>query len=220
MKTKIVKKYLNLISIKNAEVFKDYCIKEVKIKPYIKGKYYNKVFKKGCVNFKKIVVKIEGRYGLKTIPNFKPANHKISLDNLNTVSSKFGKTNVFYTSKETSNVLKFIWLIFIGLIIGFINGFWGGGGGMVCVPTLTILLNLPDKKAHATAILIMLPLSLVSFGVYLFKGSIDMVLAGIIAGGFTVGGILGALLLKKTNNLVLQIMFAIVIILGAIKILL
>ena len=48
--------------------------------------------------------------------------------------------------------------IFSGGLTGFINGFFGGGGGMVCVPVLTGALKLSQKQAHATAIFFILPL--------------------------------------------------------------
>ena len=110
-------------------------------------------------------------------------------------------------------------MLLIGCFIGFINGFWGGGGGMVCVPTLTSLLGVADKKAHATTLLIMLPLSIASFIVYMLKGNIEWATAGVVTGGFVLGGIAGALLLKKINNIVLRIVFSLVIIAGAIKML-
>ena len=128
--------------------------------------------------------------------------------------------NVFYFTKHKKSFLSTLSVLALGLVIGFINGFWGGGGGMVCVPTLTGIIKLKDKKAHATAILIMLPLSIASFVVYLIKGSLKWNIAGEVSGGFVVGGVLGALLLKKINNIVLQILFAIVIIAGGIKMLL
>lgn len=128
--------------------------------------------------------------------------------------------NVFYICKKKNKFLNTLSVLVLGLIIGFINGFWGGGGGMVCVPTLTGIIGLKDKKAHATAILIMLPLSIASFVVYMLKGSLKWDIAGIVSGGFVVGGVLGALLLKKINNIVLQIVFALVIIAGGIKMLL
>lgn len=110
--------------------------------------------------------------------------------------------------------------VFIGCIIGFINGFWGGGGGMICVPALTFLLGLPEKKAHATTIFIMLPLCIASFVIYYIKGFVQFDgRMWIITAGFVVGGVLGALLLKKINNTILQIVFAVVIIAGGIRLL-
>ena len=121
---------------------------------------------------------------------------------------------------EKACKINVFWLIISGLFIGFVNGFWGGGGGMICVPILVNLLKLPEKKGHATTILIMLPLSIVSFIVYLINGSIEVGMAVNIGIGFVIGGILGAILLKKINNKALKLIFAIVIILGGIKLIL
>ena len=112
------------------------------------------------------------------------------------------------------------WLLgVIGLIIGFINGFWGGGGGMIAVPTLSNIVKLPEKKAHATAILIMLPLCVVSCIVYAIGGVFDWLTTVKVTIGFVAGGALGALLLKNLSNVVLQIVFAVVIIASGIKLL-
>ena len=131
------------------------------------------------------------------------------------IKSKNYSKNIFKKQNKVS-----VWiLLLIGLFIGFINGFWGGGGGMICVPTLTMILKLDEKQAHATTILIMLPLSIASFVVYLMGGSLDFKIACIITAGVVVGGIFGAIILNKINNVVLQIIFAGLIILGGIKLL-
>ena len=113
--------------------------------------------------------------------------------------------------------INIFWLILSGIIIGFVNGFWGGGGGMICGPILVNLLKLPEKKGHATTILIMLPLCIASFVVYLIKGSIELSIAIKVGIGFVIGGVLGAIILKKINNTILKLIFAVVIIVGGIK---
>ena len=75
-----------------------------------------------------------------------------------------------------------------GALIGFVNGFFGGGGGMLCVPLLEKILDEPTKKAHATAILIILPISIASAVTYIASGYFsffDTLItgAGVIAGG-------------------------------------
>ena len=111
-------------------------------------------------------------------------------------------------------------LVCVGVFVGFVNGFWGGGGGMICVPILTNLLKLPEKNGHATTILIMLPLCIASFVVYLINGTIKWSIAINVGVGFVAGGIIGALMLKKINNVVLKLIFAIVIIAGGVKLIL
>ncbi len=129
--------------------------------------------------------------------------------------SKNYDAHIFKKDNKTN-----VWvLLLIGLLIGFINGFWGGGGGMICVPTLTMILHLEEKMAHATTILVMLPLSIASFVVYLIGGSLDFKIAFIVTAGFVVGGAIGAIILNKINNVVLQIIFALIIILGGVKLL-
>ena len=103
--------------------------------------------------------------------------------------------------------------------IGFINGFFGGGGGMIAVPTLAKFYNLEEKKAHATSIAVILPLSVASSIVYLFKEKVDWVNLGIVAGGVTLGGILGALLLKKAGNKFIEYLFEGVMLVAGIKML-
>jgi len=87
--------------------------------------------------------------------------------------------------------------VITGILAGFLNGIFGGGGGMVVVPMLTKFLKLSEKTAHATAILIILPLSLSSALFYLTFGSLEQKSAFPIILGVTLGGIIGAILLKK-----------------------
>lgn len=193
----------------------------------IKGEINKKVFKLGKnVKTQLLIVKptsiIQPRKKvrqklLKT--NINQANliydYKLKQNLNKSIKSK----NVFYLNKKQNNVLKVMWLLLIGVFIGFVNGFWGGGGGMICVPTLTSILKLPEKKAHATAILIMLPLSVASFVVYMLKGTLQWLTAGYVTLGFILGGVAGALLLKNINNTILKVVFSLVIIAGAIKLL-
>lgn len=113
-----------------------------------------------------------------------------------------------------------IWIkLLTGGIIGFINGFWGGGGGMVCVPLLQNIIKLPEKKSHATTLLIMLPLSISSLAVYLFSGNLPLIKSIEIGIGFVIGGVIGASILKKISNKWLGYVFSLIIIAGGLKML-
>lgn len=219
---KEIKKNSLIKKVGNNVELKTFVLKNIDLKPFIKGKKL-KVFKKSKL-LKQVVVAKQENKKLTIKQVFKKT--KLNQNNISFVYKKnnlfennLKSKNVYYLSKKTNGKLKSLWLLIVGAIIGFINGFWGGGGGMICVPTLTSILKLPDKKAHATAILIMLPLSVASFVVYLIHGSIKWETAGFVTGGFVIGGILGALILKKINNVVLRIIFSVVIIAGAIKLL-
>lgn len=103
-----------------------------------------------------------------------------------------------------------------GVAVGAANGLFGGGGGMIAVPALT-LTGIPSKKAHATAIAIILPLSLISGAVYLAKGAADPSVILPSCAGVVVGGIVGALLLKKINSRGLSLLFYALMIAAGLK---
>ncbi len=115
------------------------------------------------------------------------------------------------------NIKKKIALIGSGAIIGFLNGFFGGGGGMVCVPILQKVLSLDAKHSHATAILVIFPLSVISSCIYVFNGFIDSFPLLTVGLGVVIGGIIGAFALKFLPPKVVRLIFAIIMFLGGIK---
>lgn len=102
---------------------------------------------------------------------------------------------------------KRILLSVCGVFIGAVNGLFGAGGGMLVVPVLSFVAKLDERRAHATAIAVMLPLCIVSSAVYALKGSYDTSVFLPTVGGVLLGGIIGALLLKKINNNLLSFVF-------------
>lgn len=115
---------------------------------------------------------------------------------------------------KTHKFKKWIIDAVFGSIIGFINGFLGGGGGMVAVPILEKIKKLDNKKAHATAIAVIFPLTVVSSFVYTLTIKLNWVTLAILAVSATVGGIIGSLLLKKLSGKAIRIIFALLM-LGA-----
>lgn len=108
------------------------------------------------------------------------------------------------------NFPKTLMLILCGAVIGFVNGFFGGGGGMIAVPVLERVLKNKTKTAHATAILIILPLCIVSAIIYIISGYFKLKIGLSAGAGVIAGGVLGAVLLSKLNNKVIRIIFAVI----------
>lgn len=108
-------------------------------------------------------------------------------------------------------------LIAIGVVAGLINGLFGSGGGTIVVPSLVFLLNLQDYKAHATAIPIILPLSIISAIVYLFNNKIPFDISLLVVIGGLVGSFVGAKFLNKIPVKYLRKIFGGVIIYTAIR---
>jgi uncharacterized membrane protein YfcA len=133
------------------------------------------------------------------------------------------------TSLESENSLKYalssdkkrrliaVLIAVAGLAVGFVNGYFGAGGGMLLVPALTLIGKLEEKKAHATAIAVILPLSLISGIIYVASGGLNGAPSLPVIGGAVIGGIVGALLLNKLNNRALAAVFYIVMIAVGVK---
>lgn len=109
--------------------------------------------------------------------------------------------------------------IIFGAIAGLLNGLFGGGGGMVVVPLLTNVLKEEPRIAHATAILIILPMSILSGLLYAVFGNYDFSLGLPVGIGVIVGGVLGAVLLKKLSNYYLTVIFCVVMLIAGAKML-
>ncbi len=109
------------------------------------------------------------------------------------------------------------WQIFVfGALIGVINGFFGGGGGMVVVPLLNKLFGLEQKKAQATALFVILPISLVSTIVYFCFKSIKFASGWPVIVGIVCGGVIGATMLNKLNNKIVKGLFIFFMLLGGV----
>lgn len=107
-----------------------------------------------------------------------------------------------------------------GAAAGFINGFFGAGGGMVLVPLLICAAKLPDKEAFSSAIGVILPLCLVSIAVYAARGMLPVKQAVPYLIGGAAGGLLGGILFKKVSARFLHIALGLLIVFGGARLLL
>lgn len=112
-----------------------------------------------------------------------------------------------------------LYLVLTGVLTGVANGFFGGGGGMVVVPLMTFLLKMKTKIAHATAIAVILPVTLVSAAIYLFGGYFDLSVGAPSGVGVVGGGILGAWLLTKLKGKWITRIFAVLMCAAGVKLL-
>lgn len=97
--------------------------------------------------------------------------------------------------------------VILTFIAGAVNALFGGGGGLLVVPALELCLRVKERRAHATAVSVMLPLSICSALVLSARGIYDVPIALAVAGGAAIGGLIGAVLLKKLPTRVLSVIF-------------
>ena len=107
-------------------------------------------------------------------------------------------------------------IVLFGALIGVVNGFFGGGGGMIVVPLLNKLFGLEQKKAQATALFVILPISLISTIVYLCYNSISFSSGWPVILGIVGGGVIGAKLLNKMQNNTIKGVFIFFMLIGGI----
>lgn len=114
-------------------------------------------------------------------------------------------------------------ILLVGLGAGLLNGLLGAGGGIVIVFGLRWLLGerLADPRSvFASAIAVMLPLSLVSALHYFKSGHLDAENAGILLLPAVLGGIVGAFLLRRLSPTALSRLFAVVVVASGVFLLL
>ena len=114
-------------------------------------------------------------------------------------------------------IIKKSLIVVVAIFIGFANGFFGGGGGMMLVPLLSTGLKCSQKQSHATAVAIILPVSIAGAITYIIGGYATLFPTLITTGGCVVGGIIGALLLKKLPSGVVGIIFSLFMFASAVK---
>lgn len=104
-----------------------------------------------------------------------------------------------------------------GACTGAANGLFGGGGGMIAVPVLERAGKLGALSAHATAIAVILPASVVSGIIYLWYGLVPFQTYLPVALGVLVGGIAGAKLLPNVSAKWVTLIFAALMLAAGIK---
>jgi uncharacterized membrane protein YfcA len=98
-----------------------------------------------------------------------------------------------------------------GLIVGFMTGFFGVGGGFLIVPALVLLLRLPMRLAVGTSLVIIAINSAAGILAHLQAGDMKLDLALLMIAGGIAGSHLGARLHGQLDEARLARAFAVLI---------
>jgi uncharacterized membrane protein YfcA len=113
-----------------------------------------------------------------------------------------------------------IYLVLIGLAAGFLGGMVGIGGGVIIVPALVLLLGMSQHLSQGISLtLLMFPVGILGVINYYKKGYVDFRYAGLLAVGFLLGSYLGSRFSLSLSQDVVKKIFAVVMILLALKML-
>ncbi len=103
-----------------------------------------------------------------------------------------------------------------GFAVGVINGLFGAGGGALTVPWLQ-KSGLGTKEAHAGAIGVILPITLLSAALYIRRGEVAVAEALPFLPGTLLGAVAGAVFLKKISSPWLKGLFGALIIFAGVR---
>ena len=91
--------------------------------------------------------------------------------------------------------INFFMLMFLGLIVGFLSGMFGVGGGFLMTPML-ILMGIPPAVAVASEANHILAASVSGFLAHMRRSNIDFLMGFILLIGGVLGSLIGVFLLK------------------------
>jgi uncharacterized protein len=106
----------------------------------------------------------------------------------------------------------------IGLIAGVLSGLFGIGGGILIIPSLIFFANFHTKLALGTSLgAMLLPVGLLGAYAYYQQGNVNIKASMLIGLGLFLGAYAGARLAHLISGATLQRLFAIFIVLMAIR---
>jgi len=111
-------------------------------------------------------------------------------------------------------------VILIGVAAGMLSGLVGIGGGLVIVPALVYFLGFSQHTAQGTSLaMILLPVGIFAVMFYYKQGHVDLKVVWLLAVGFIIGSIAGSKVALNLPQETIKKMFAVLMILIAIKML-
>jgi hypothetical protein len=125
------------------------------------------------------------------------------------------------TIKKTSmDIQTILIVILIGIAAGILGGLVGVGGGIIIVPALVYFIGFSQKTAQGTSLgLIMLPVGILGVLQYYKQGHVDFRVVGMLAVGFLLGSYFGSKFALSLSQETVKKIFAILMIVIAIKML-
>lgn len=112
-------------------------------------------------------------------------------------------------------ILEAVAVILLGIAAGAVAGMFGVGGGIIFVPTLTLVLGLGQLEAEATSLLAIIPVALLGSWRQSKAGQVrwrDAVTIGLLSAGTAV---IGALIADAAPERALRVGFAALLVLTA-----
>lgn len=109
----------------------------------------------------------------------------------------------------------------LGMVASFfagnVSGLLGIGGGVIKVPVMYLLMNVPLKVATATSNFMLGVTASAGCFIYYFRGDVDLLISGVTVAGVFLGATLGSRLLNVIKTAILKKIFVLVLFYLALK---
>lgn len=104
-----------------------------------------------------------------------------------------------------------------GALAGAANGFFGAGGGLFLVPLLVYWCGLEERRAFATSVAVIFPLSALSAVVYGIQGGLDIAAAWPYLLGGVLGGWIAGRVFHRIHMIWLRRAFGVMLLYGGVR---
>lgn len=109
-------------------------------------------------------------------------------------------------------------VLLTGLAAGFVSSMLGIGGGVIIVPALVLILGMNQKLAQGTSLMVLsFPVAFVAAYNYHKAGYTDWKIALMMIATFVIGGYLGSKLVVGLEMGIVKKIFAVLMIVLAVK---
>ncbi len=119
---------------------------------------------------------------------------------------------------------NWLFAVLIGIVAGFVSGLFGIGGGVVIVPAFVLILKLDQYRAAATSVATIVLTAAAALGTFVMTATgddqINWTAAIVVFSGSAVGAVVGARYLERIPEYVLTGVFALVMAIGAVRMIL
>ena len=104
-----------------------------------------------------------------------------------------------------------------GGLAGAANGLFGAGGGMLLVPLLVRWCRVEERRAFATSVAVIFPISVVSAVVYWMHGAVDWRAALPYLAGGLAGGLIAGKIFRNVKLVWIRRAFGVLIVYGGVR---
>jgi uncharacterized membrane protein YfcA len=112
-----------------------------------------------------------------------------------------------------------LWVIITsGILIGFLSGFMGIGGGLIGLPLLIYVIGVPTIFAVGTSLVVVLITSCYGTGVFALAGYVEWITALILLAGSLVGVRLGVYATIYVTGMKIRVLFALMVLAVAVSV--